>query len=313
MKKTFFTLLLVAFGVAAYSQEQAIYSHYQVFPVLINPGYTGFDNQHQLLINARNTWSGFPGAPQSYTALYHGPVGDKLALGGGVFAEKIGDQNLFRLQLNYAFRLRSKNNKFQAGIGLTTEFLRRSINNSVLSDPTINPNDPTLEDLANGQQIFDASVGIHTLFDNRFFVDLALPNTIRARLDEVPVQDQTTQSGLFSHYVFQFGYIADVASQGFKLVPSLAIRNFRNAPYQVDLNLQGRFLEEKLIAGFTFRPGSANGSLAFLIGTKFNSIQAFYSYDVNFGSFQQYNGGSHEISLALSFDRHHKMNVPAQN
>ncbi|MBK8554540.1 MAG: PorP/SprF family type IX secretion system membrane protein [Lewinellaceae bacterium] len=310
MKKTFFTLLLVAIGFAAYAQEQAIYSQYQVFPVLVNPGLTGFDNQHQLLVNARNSWSGFPGAPQSYTVLYHGPVGNNLALGGGVFAEKIGDQNLFRLQLNYAYRIQSKDQKFRAGIGLTTEFIRRSINNDLLSDPTVNPNDPTLEDLANGQQIFDASVGIHTLFDNRFFVSLALPNAIRARLDEVPVQDNTTDSGLLSHYMFQLGYIADVSKQGFKLIPSLAIRNFRNVPYQVDLNLQGRFLDEKLIAGFTYRPGSANGSLAFLLGTKFNSIQAFYSYDVNFGNFQQYNGGSHELSLALGFDRKEKIVVP---
>ena len=310
MKKTFFTLLLVFVGLAAFAQEQAIYSQYQLFPVLVNPGYTGFEEEHQFLLNARNSWSGFPGAPQSYTAMYHGPVGNNLALGGGVFTEKIGDQNLFRLQLNYAFRIKSKNEKFQAGIGLTTEFLRRGINNDLLDDPTVNPNDPTLEDLANGQQIFDASVGVHALFDKKFFLSMALPNTIRTRLDDVPVQDPQNQGGLFDHYIFQLGFIADVPAQGFKIIPSLALRNVRNVPYQVDLNLQGRFLDEKLITGFTYRPGSANGSLAFLIGSKFNQVQAFYSYDLNFGDFQQYNGGSHEISFALSFARKERIEIP---
>jgi type IX secretion system PorP/SprF family membrane protein len=308
MKKVLFTLILGLFAFGIYAQEQAIYSQYQVFPVLINPGYTGFTDQHEVLLNARSSWTGFPGAPQSYTFLYTGPVGDRLALGGGLFAEKIGDQSLFRVQMNYAFRFQVQ--KMKIGIGLTTEFLRRGINNDVLNDPIVNPNDAVLEDLADGQQIFDASVGIHSVYDDRFFLSIALPNTVQARLDEVPIQDEEASGNLFEHYFVQLGYIVDVPSQGFKVIPSIALRNLRNVPYQIDLNLQGRFLEEKLITGLTYRPGSSNGSLAFLLGSRFKQVQAFYSYEVNFGQFQQYNGGSHEISFALAFDRKTKLTVP---
>lgn len=308
MNKTFYTILLTFAAVAAYAQEQAIYSQYQLFPVLINAGHTGFDNQHQFLGNVRSSWTGFPGAPQSYTFLYTGPVGERLALGGGMFAENIGSQRLFRLQANYAFRFQVQ--KMRIGIGLTTEFLRRSIDNDLLDDPITNPNDPILEDLADGQQLFDASVGIHSLYDDRFFISLALPNTVRARLDQVPLDAQDEGGSLFEHYIFQLGYIVDVPSQGFKIIPSIALRNLRNVPYQVDVNLQGRFLDEKLISGLTYRPGSANGSAAFLIGSKFNQIQASYSYELNFGNFQQYNGGSHEFTVALSFDRKQKIALP---
>ena len=100
MKKVIFTLLLAVVALRAISQEQATYTHYPIFPILINPGYTGFENQHQFLGNYRSNWSGFPGAPKSYTVMYHGPVGDKLGLGGGVFSEKAGDLNLFRIQGN---------------------------------------------------------------------------------------------------------------------------------------------------------------------------------------------------------------------
>lgn len=308
MKKIFFTLILAFVTIAAYAQEQAIYSQYQIFPVLVNAGYTGFDNQHQFLGNVRNSWTGFPGAPQSYTFLYTGPVSDRLALGGGMFTENIGSQRLFRLQMNYAFRFQVQ--KMRIGIGLTTEFIRRSIDNDLLDDPITNPNDPILEDLADGQQLFDASVGIHSVYDERFFISLALPNTVRARLDQVPLDNQEQTGGLFEHYIFQLGYIVDVPSQGFKIIPSLALRNLRNVPYQVDLNLQGRFLDEKLITGLTYRPGSANGSAAFLIGSIFNQIQAIYSYELNFGNFQQYNGGSHEFTIALSLNRKQKVAAP---
>lgn len=300
MKKAIFTLLYALFAVAAFSQEQAVYSQYQVFPVLINPGYTGFEDNHQLIANARSTWTGFPGKPTDYTLMYNGPVTDKLALGAGVFSEQIGDLSTFKLQLNYAFRFKIQ--KAQIGLGLSTEFIRKQASSELLSDPLVDRNDGTLEGLVDGQQIFDASIGTHILYDERLFVGLTLPNTIRTRLDEVPVDDQSTGGNLFQHYVFQLGYIADVASQNFKIVPSLTMRKFRDTPYQIDLNVQARFLEDKLIAGVTYRP-SSEGTAVFLIGTKFKQFQFFYSYDVAFSNFQQYNGGSHEISVACSLAR----------
>jgi len=300
MKKALFTLLFGLFAAAAFSQEQAIYSQYQVFPVLINPGYTGFENTHQVIANARSTWTGFPGRPTNYTLMYNGPVTDRLGLGAGVFSEKIGDLTTLKLQLNYSFRFKIQ--KAQIGLGLSTEFLRRQASADLLSNPLVDRNDSALESLVDGQQIFDASIGTHILYDERFFVGLTLPNTIRTRLDEVPIDEEPTSGNLFQHYVFQLGYILDVPSQNFKIVPSLTMRQFRDTPYQIDMNVQARFLEDKLIAGLTYRPNS-RGSAAFLIGSKFKQFQFFYSYDVSFSNFQQYNGGSHEISVACSLAR----------
>jgi type IX secretion system PorP/SprF family membrane protein len=304
MKKTVFTLILGLCSLAAFAQEQAGYAQYQVLPVLINPAYTGFDGQHQLILNTRNSWAGFEGNPTSYTAMYSGPVTDKLALGGGIFSEKVGDMSLVKLQLNYAFRFRIQ--KAKIGLGLSTEFLRRGINNDLLNNDLVDRNDATLEGLAGGQQIFDASVGANILYDDRFFISIALPNTVRTRLDDVPVDGATQTTNLFEHYVFQLGYIIDVPSQNFKIIPSLALRQIRDTPYQIDMNIQGRFLDEKLIAAFTFRP-SDKGAAAFMIGTKYKQFQLFYTYDLSFSKFQQYNGGSHELSVSYAFARKNKV------
>jgi type IX secretion system PorP/SprF family membrane protein len=164
--------------------------------------------------------------------------------------------------------------------------------------------------MSNGQQIFDASIGGHMLYDEKLFISLSLPNTIRTRLDEVPVDDQEQGGALFSHYIFQLGYIANIASQNFKVIPSLTMRKIRDTPYQIDLNIQGRFLDEKLIAGLTFRP-SDKGAAAFLLGTKYKHIQMFYSYDLSFSRFQQYNGGSHELSVAFNLPAKAKSAAPA--
>ena len=310
MKKIFSTLLFGLFTLAAMAQEQSVYSQYQIFPNLINPGVTGFDNNFLFLANARSSWTGFPGSPTTYTVMYNGPVGDKLGLGGSVLSEKIGSQMVTRLQGSYAFRFKVQT--AQIGLGLTTEFLRRRLNGDVLNNPIIDPNDGALEGSVDGQKLFTSSFGAHVLFDEKVFVSLVLPSAIRARLDEIPLDDPQTESGSgVQYYIFQLGANLYVPSQNFKLVPSIAIRNVRDVPFQVDLNLQGHFLEDKLIAGLTYRPNTG-GSMAFLLGTRYNKFNLFYSYDVSFGPFQQYNSGSHEFTLAYAFTRK-KPEVPLEN
>jgi type IX secretion system PorP/SprF family membrane protein len=301
MKKTLFSLIFGAFAVGAFAQEQAIYTQYQLFPILVNPGYTGFQDEHEFLGNVRSTYTGFPGKPTAYTLMYSGPVGDKLALGGGIFSENIGDINTLKLQFNYAFRFRVQ--KTRIGLGLSTEFLNRRANPDLLSNPLVDPNDDVLENLTDGEQIFDASVGAHILYDERLFVSVSLPNTVRAQLDDVPVESDEQRGSVFQHYIFQLGYILDLKKQGFKLIPSLAFRQIRDTPFQVDLNLQGRFLEDKLIAGVTYRPSTSNASASFLVGTKYKALQLYYSFDMSFSRFQKYNNGSHELSVAITLPR----------
>ena len=267
MKKALFTICFGLLVAAAFAQEQAVYSQYQIHPVLINPGYTGFENKHELIGNVHSSWTGFSGAPTAYTLLYTAPVGDKLALGGGLFSEKAGNQNVTKLQLNYAFRFQIQ--KARIGLGLSTDFINRSLKSSLLDDPLVQTNDPLVEESVNGQSIFDATIGTYLQYDDRFFVSLSLPNAIRTRLDDVLLEDgDQPRTGLFQHYIFQFGYIANLVNQNCKIIPSLTMRNVRDTPYQIDLNVQGRFLDEKLVAGLTYRPNN-DGSMAFLLGCKY--------------------------------------------
>lgn len=297
MKKALFTLILgLAATLTSKAQEAATYSQYQLFPVLYNPGVTGFSGSHEFILNARKSQTGFSGTPVSYTAMYHGSIGDKLGLGGAIFSEKIGDMTSTKVQGNYAFRFRLQ--KAQVGIGLTTEFINKRVNSGLLSDPLVQAGDQSLEDQVGGQQIFDATAGVHVLYDERLFVALALPNTVRTRLDQGVIDGpQVTAPNDRSNYFFHFGYIVNRPAQGFSVIPSLALRNYRDVPFQVDLNVQGRFLEDKLVAAVTMRPGTS-GLAGLMIGTMLKGAQIVYSYDIAFGPFQQYHTGSHELTLS---------------
>jgi type IX secretion system PorP/SprF family membrane protein len=283
------------------AQEQATYSQYQLFPILINPALTGFSDKHEVLMNVRSQWSGFPGAPKGYTLMYNGPVGDKLAIGANLFNENIGSLSKQRFAINYGFRYAFGQTK--VGVGLTTEFNQVTLDRNVLNSTQYDKFDEMAEQYVDGVKVFDASAGIYMMNNEQLFVGLAFPNMIRARLDAVPGVDANKRSGIA--YIFHMGYVSTVKSLNCKLVPSIALRKIYNVPYQVDLNLRGEFLDQKLMAGITLRP-STGGSSAFMIGTKLHAVQFHYSYDVSFQRFQKYNTGSHELSLMFDFGRKQK-------
>jgi type IX secretion system PorP/SprF family membrane protein len=304
MKKIFSTLLLAAgIYVAGQAQEQAIYSQYMQYPVLVNAATTGFENNQQVLFNLRNNWNGFPGAPTTYTMMYNGALTNKLGLGAGLFNEKIGSQSVMRFNINYAFRFQVSTAK--VAMGLSTEFMNRSVTSSIYENPLVEVGDEILQDAVDGQRVFSASPAVYLENEGKLFAGLSFPGAIRARLDQAPVAGEDESANLLQYYIFNAGYKLNVPGQNFMVVPSFALRKLRDVPYQIDFNLKGLFLEEKLIAGVTFRP-STGGSSAFLIGTKWNQLQLMYSYDLSFQRFQQYNSGSHELSVAFQFDRKQK-------
>jgi type IX secretion system PorP/SprF family membrane protein len=306
MRKILFTLMLGLVSVAIFAQEQAIYNHYPVLPVYMNPAATAFNNKHQLIGNARTSWTGFPGQPKAFTLMYNGPVGDKLALGGGLFSERLGDLRTTRVSVNYAFRFQL--NKARIGLGLSTEFLNRKLDNDLLGNALVDPGDLIVEQMAEGQSIFDATMGAYMVYDERFILGFTLPNAIRARLDDVPTVGNSEESNQFKHFTFQLGYVADLQAYNCKITPTLTMRQFRDTPSQLDLNVTARFLDDRFIAGITYRP-SYKGTAMFLIGSKYQQFEAYYSYDVAFSNFQSYSGGSHELTLAYNIPRKAKAAV----
>ncbi|MDX1408443.1 MAG: type IX secretion system membrane protein PorP/SprF, partial [Saprospiraceae bacterium] len=91
MRNRLFTcLILMGAWLAGTSQEAGVFTHYHLNPVLLNPGATGFEQQHEFLFNYRNKWAAFDGAPKTFTLLYNGPAGDRQGIGGQLLTERIG-------------------------------------------------------------------------------------------------------------------------------------------------------------------------------------------------------------------------------
>jgi len=277
------------------AQEQSVFTHYHINPILINPATAGFNGSHNVFANLKHTWTDFPGAPKTYALSYHGPVAKTFGLGVSVFTEDIASLSRFRAAINYAFRY--KVDKLKFGFGFTTEYSQWSVSNSILANNFYDAGDETIEKGVDAINSFDASLGLYGIYNDRTFIGIAFPNIIMARLDgsSGPDIDELNEGG---YYRFHVGHKIDVA-EGFQLEPSLLLRNERHVPFMADITLKGLFMDERLIGGLTYRTGPGD-ALSVLIGTKQYNLSIHYSFDVAFQGFQNFNSGSHEITIGYT-------------
>ncbi len=284
------------------AQDESIFIHYHINPVLINPAAAGFDQGHELFINARGQFTGFDGdgSPNSYAISYNGRVAETFGLGALVFREEIASLTRTRVQLNYAFQF-NKFDNFKLGLGFSTEFESIRVPSSYLENPLVDIDDVLLSESIDGRNFFDASVGAWGVIKENTFIGLTIPNLISQRLDNIDPNSPETSR----YYLLTGGHAFPVEGFNFILEPSILIRKARDTPFGVDFTVKAKYLEEKIIAGLTYRSGTG-GNVALLLGSRLDAFRIFYSYDFSFQRFQRYNSGSHELTLSLEFGKTEK-------
>jgi type IX secretion system PorP/SprF family membrane protein len=304
MKKRFLLLVLMAACGLASAQDEAIFSHYLINPVLINPAASGFGDVYQLQLNARAQWSGFADAPQTYAAQYNGPLGNNFGLGFGVLTETAAQINRTRAHLNYAFRF-DVGDYVKLSAGFSADYQRIRLDNAVAGSVFFQEGDRVIADFMDGQGVFDASIGLFSSINDNTQIGLAFTDLVRSRVSAIEENDES----LLKYYLFFASHRIDVEDLNFIMEPSILVRRIRDVPSQVDINLKASFLDEVLTTGLSYR---SLGSLGFLLGLRMpppkeNKSNLFfhfyYSYDLFFQQFQRYNDGSHEVTVALSFGR----------
>jgi len=248
------------------AQNEAILTQYTVQPFLLNPALSGFDDLHQIRLNYRSSWTGFPDAPNTYALNYNGPVNKNFGLGGQILGENVASTFRYNVKVSYAFH--ADVNDFRLAGGFSTSFSN------------------------------------FARYRNQTFVGLTFPSLISARLDEIETSNDDPRGGA-DNFILRVGQDIRIRERNFQVTPSVVISRVFGAPFRVDFNAVASFLDEQFVAGLGYRAGAGN-DVGLLLGTKFDRLRLYYSYDLNFGTFQTYNGGSHEITLGFDFDSSEK-------
>lgn len=298
MKKLLYLILLLLPTALLWAQDEAIFTHYNLAPILINPAAAGFEETHQIQFNARGQWIGFPDAPKNVGVQYHGPMGNTFGFGLAVMGESAARLSRVRARLNSGFRFKVNEN-VKLAIGFSTEFSQVSLGNNVLGEPEpiYQAGDNIIEGAVDGRQQFDASLGLFARFYENTYASLSFTNLIAERLNNIGTGEGT--GSLFQHYVFLVGHKFELSNNQLSLEPSIMVRQVKDTPFNVDINLKAGILDNKLIAGLSYRSLKTIGAL---IGSEISeSFRFFYTFDLSMQDLQQYSTGSHEVTLAFGF------------
>lgn len=278
-----------------YFDERSTFTQHFLYPTLLNPGAIGNTN-HQVFVSYRNTWAGFDGAPQSILLDYNGTIADRLGFGAQIFSDSYGAEGTTKGQVGASYTIKSDVNT--VGLGLSTEFIQHGIVGGLGG---IDPTDEVILQRLEAKQFLDVSFGAYGVYNDKLTYGVAFPSLLSSRISDTG-SDISRELGV----VLQLGYEFKSESTGITLKPNLAVKKLNHTPTHVDLNALFVFLDGRFNGGLGYTIGGEN-RLGFLLGTNVDNLSVNYSYGLSSGGFQQYNNGSHELTVGLRFGKSKKM------
>lgn len=288
-------------GQVRYIDERYVSTMSFLNPVLLNPGATATAGTHQMILNYKNKWATFPGSPKTFIVSYDGPVADRLGFGAMFLSDRNGSLEISKVQGSLSYTIDSPTNSFTGGI--SGEFIKHGLADDVVTDVFIDNSDGIILERAEGNSFFDVSLGLHGLYDSKVKYGLALPSILSNRVDN-------NANDMFDRELGFVGYVGYMyMKEGVDAVfePSIFVKKFQYIDMHADINLLGRFVDDKFRGGITYTVG-ADQRVGFLLGVTFNSMALNYSYNASRNEFQTYNNGMHEFSLRFDIGGQKAMN-----
>jgi type IX secretion system PorP/SprF family membrane protein len=228
-----------AFSVISTSaQIDPLYAQYLNNPLLINPAYSGHNNNLNAVASFRKQWAGFDGSPLTLTASGHMSLLDnKMGAGLIVMKDQAGASRNTEVHATYAYKLEFK--KMVLSFGLQTGFI--SFKNDY-SDLEISEGDDPV--FGNGQNYTKPSFGAGAILSSeRFFVGLSVPRMLKA-----PVSINNIDTDLYQQHFYLTGAYVIFLNEHIRMKPSILLRGVKGAPLSADLNYSFN-IDEKYTAG----------------------------------------------------------------
>jgi type IX secretion system PorP/SprF family membrane protein len=322
---------LLLLGIAFNSDLQAqdpIFSQFYAAPLQLNPAFAGNNYAPRIAFNYRNqypAWTSEGSAYETYSASYDQYFEDiNSGIGLLVLTDDAGNGILKtnRLSAIYSYRLQLSRDFF-AKLGVEGSFVQTQLDWDKLLfpdqiDPEAGPISPggtpfpTTEvrpdDLTTSY--FDISTGM-LLYNDIFYGGVTLKHLNTPRESFLDINDNLN-NGLPLRVSLHTG-------AQFNLQPN----NKRDATAFISPNLmyvrQGDFQQMNVGAyagaafvygGVWYRTTFTNADAAiFLVGVRKDLFKIGYSYDLTISGLAGETGGSHEISLAINFQRPNRVDL----
>lgn len=296
------TLLAIAafalMGNCLMAQQEIQNSFYMFNSSVLNPAYAGSRDALSMVVDYRNQWTGWTGAPQTANFIAHTPlVRESIGVGLNVVSDKIGptDKNSIFADFAYRIKLNSKNDRLCFGLRSGVDLIRNNFSNLKINDAT----DPLSSNNVNfNTNAFNVGAGIY-YYGKRHFLGITAPKIIPTQLSTDALFAASKQ---VLHYYFIGGYVWKLNSL-WDLKPGFCVKYTQNAPISVDGNISVLF-NDKIWFGIMYRHGSAGGANVVYNVTK--QLRIGYAYDYTISKMSSYSPSTHEVIIGFDLIPHRK-------
>ena len=271
---------------SVFAQQQSLHTHYLLNPFYYNPAVAGSDNVLQANLNYRSQWTGFEGAPKTFTGSLYGSIKNKMkhGLGTMLFSDRTGLTSRTGIYFNYAYHVKLSDN-VRMGFGVTPGLLQYRVRlyDAKLADA----GDDLLTGNVLSETALDMNGGFH-IYGKKFFVSFSASQLLGKQVPVLSFNDQ-----LNMHFNFMGAYTFST-KKNWEFQPSTLIRFIPSVPLQADFSLKTIY-NKNIWVGLTYRlDDAASLSLGYILK---NRLTIAYAYDYSYTNIRQYNSGSHEIGL----------------
>ncbi len=278
----------------AEAQQLPQLTQYQFNDYVFNPAVAGSRPMFEVRSAHRYQWVGIQDAPRTFTLSGTTPVGRNMGLGGYLFTDHVGPTRRTGFQFSYTYHLKI-NEDLRLGMALSGGLVQFLIDGSKIT--LRDPGDPAMDEQLRGELLPDAKFAIY-LHHPRFWFGATAPQILRNNVRFIEGPNETL-SRLEDHYYATAGYRFPIGGD-FKLEPSVLVKYVDPVPPTVDLTATIRY-RDAFWLGASYR---TNDAWCAMVGVWFKgSFQFGYSYDILTSNLRNYSTGSHEVMLAITFDK----------
>lgn len=310
-RKKSYMLLLLIFSLMKVTAQQTIqFSQYVFNGLAVNPAYAGYKEDLTLNISSRIQWVGINDAPQTATASVDGLANNKnIGLGLIATVDRLGPEGTSSIYANYAYRLQldeSDTKRICFGIGFGA--VQYSVDGTKFN--ATDAGDGSVPTGFESKFTPDFRFGIYYYSANVYFgasVFNLLSQPINNLIDNTPVVQP-------ARTIYLTGGTMLPLTENIDVKPSLMIKEDFKGPTNIDLAAY-LVLKKIVWVGASCRTGvavfnTANLQSGLQSADAIAAIAQFYindhfrigySFDFTTSKLANYQSGSHEISLSLSF------------
>ena len=283
------SVYLIGFIASSHAQVDPLYAQYLNNPLLINPAYSGLNNNLNASLSYRKQWAGFDGSPATVNISAHSAFLDnKMGVGLFILQDKAAINKNTEVQATYAYRLDLQDKYLSFG-------LQAGLINYRNNNDDLNPRDPGAPEFAGAQTFSKPTFGTGIILSSeRYFFGFSVPRMLKAKADISSVTDETV---LYQQHFYLTGAYVVLLTERIRFKPSVLFKGVKGAPLSTDVNFAFN-IDERYTAGAYTRNFNTYGLLAQL---KLSDRYRFgYAFEMPTNNSVGTRFTSHEIMLGIN-------------